>query len=156
MILGPGCSQPCPRCLQDIIGALTQPAGGLIDHRLGVIQMDFPATTVRELGELLAIHDRVSPGLIGRATLDGDVVREVKRSGPKRDRQNRRGQRGCELIETPALVVDRCGRHAWFDQLNPTAVDDLVIRSRRDRNGPAEMIRNRQTHAGQLVHAAVA
>jgi hypothetical protein len=76
-------------------GALTEPAEGLIDDCLGVIQVDFPATSVGELGELLAIHDGVGAGLIGRATLDGDVVREVEWPGPKRDRQDRRGQRGC-------------------------------------------------------------
>jgi hypothetical protein len=44
----------------------------VIHHRLGVIQVDFPATGLCELGELLAIHDRIGSGLIGRATLDGD------------------------------------------------------------------------------------
>ena len=30
-------------------------------------------------------------------------------------------------IETLALVVDRCRRHAGFDQLDPPTVHDLVV-----------------------------
>ena len=58
----------------------------LTHHRLGVVEVDVPATSVCELGELLAIHDGVGPGLIRRATLDGDVVGEVGRPGSERDR----------------------------------------------------------------------
>ena len=100
MILGPGWSQPFPRSVENIVaGARTQPAEGLIDHGLGVIQVDVPATCVSEFGELLAIHDGVGPGLIGHPTLDSDVVGEVERPGPKRDRQDRRGERGRELVD---------------------------------------------------------
>ena len=66
----------------------------LTHHRLGVVEVDLPVTSVRELGELLAIHDGVGPGLVRRATLDGDVVGEVGRPGSQRDREDRRGQRG--------------------------------------------------------------
>ena len=31
------------------------------------------------------------------------------------------------IVERLALVVDRCRRHAGFDQLDPPAVHDLVI-----------------------------
>jgi hypothetical protein len=54
---------------------------------------------VGELVEHLAVHDGVDPGLIGRTTLDGDVVGEVQRSGAERDRRDRRGQRVGELVE---------------------------------------------------------
>ena len=112
----------------------------------------------------------VGPGLVGRATLDGDVVGEVERPGSQRDRDDRRGQRGGELVErgrrrpddrrphlrdqrgrggdveTPALVVDRRRRDAGFDQLDPPAVHDLVVGRRRHRDGPAEMVRDAQAH----------
>ena len=170
MVLRPGWPHRCPRSLQDLVGALSQHADRLTHHCLRVIEVDFPATSVCELGELLAIHDGVGPGLVWRASLDGDVVGEVERPGSERDREDRRGQRGCDLvecsrrrpndgrshlrdqrsrrgdIETPALVVNRCRRHAGFDQLDPPAVHDLVVRRRRHRNRPAEMIRNAHTH----------
>ena len=50
-------------------------------HCLRVIEVDFPPTSVRELEELLAIHDGVGPGLKWHASLDGDVVGEVERPG---------------------------------------------------------------------------
>jgi hypothetical protein len=36
--------------------------------------------------------------------------------------------------------------HAGFDQLDPPAVDDLVVRRRRHGDGPAEMVRDAQAH----------
>ena len=99
MVLRPGWPQRRPGSLQDLVGTLSQHADRLTDDRLRVIEMDFPATRLCELGDLLAIHDRVGPGLIRRATLDGDVVREVGRPRSERDREDRRGQRGGELVE---------------------------------------------------------
>ena len=46
-----------------------------------------------------------------------------------------------------ALVVDRRRRQARFDQLDPPAVDDLVIRRGRDGHGPAEVMGDAETHA---------
>ena len=51
----------------------------LAEDRLGVIDVELPAAGVGGLGELLAIHDRVGPGLVRRLTLDGDVLRKVQR-----------------------------------------------------------------------------
>ena len=171
MVLRPGRPHRRPRTVQDLVGPLSQHADRLTFHLLRVVEVDFPVTSVRELGEHLAIHDRVGAGLIWRATLDGDVVGEVRRPGSERDRDDRRGQRGCDLversrrrpndrrshlcdqrsrggdIETPTLVVNRCRRHAGFDQLDPPAVHDLVVSRRRHGNGPAEMIGDAQTHA---------
>jgi hypothetical protein len=113
--------------------------------------VDLPVTRECELAELLAVHDRVGSGLVGRATLHGDVVGEVRRPGAQGDRDDRRGQRACDLvecgrrrpndgrshlgdersrggdIETPALVVNRCRRHARFDELDPPPVGHRVV-----------------------------
>ena len=78
MVLRPGRPQRCPRALQDLVGPLGQHAGRLTYHGLRVVEVDLPATGVCELGEHLAVHDRVGPGLVRRATLDGDVVGEVR------------------------------------------------------------------------------
>jgi hypothetical protein len=66
-----------------------------------------------------------------------------------RDQRSRSGD-----IETPALVVNGCRRDAGFDQVDPAAVHYLVVPRRRHHNGPAEMIRNAQTHVANypLVH----
>jgi hypothetical protein len=85
--------------VQDLVGPRGEHADHLTHHCLRVVEVDLPATSVCELGELLAIHDGVGPGLIWRATLDGDVVGEVQRPGAERDREDRGGQRGCDLIE---------------------------------------------------------
>jgi hypothetical protein len=170
MVLGPGWPQRCPRSLQYLVGPPTQHPAGLTDHCLRVIPVDLPATSVGELGELLAVHDRVGPGLVGWATLDGDVLGEVKGPGPQRNRVDRHEQRGRELvkrsrrhppdrcshlrdqsgsgghIQASALIVDGSRRHAGFDQLDPPTVHHRMVPRRRDRYGPAEMIRNAQVH----------
>ena len=46
-----------------------------------------------------------------------------------------------------ALVVDRCGRYAWLDQLDPAAVYDPVVRRGRDGHAPAVMMGDAKTHA---------
>ena len=85
------------------------------------------------------------------AALDGDVVGEVQRPDSERDRDDRLRQRAGDVVErrgrrsndgrthrldqrngrgqveTVALVVDRCRRHAGLDQLDPATVHDLVF-----------------------------
>ena len=123
------------------------------------------------LGQHLAVHDGVGAGLVGHATLHGDVLGEVERPGSERHRDDRCGHRGGEfvqcsrrrahrrrphlrdqrrrgiVVERLAFVVDRRGRHAGFDQLDPPAVHDLVVGRRGDGHGPAEVMRDPQTHA---------
>src|SRR5262249_46957064 len=99
MVLGPGWAQRSPRPIQHLVGPFSQDAGRLPYHRLCVIDVDLPATSVRYLGELLAIHDCVGPGLIWRTTLDGDVLGEVPRPRAQRDRADRRGQPRRKLVE---------------------------------------------------------
>jgi hypothetical protein len=43
--------------------------------------------------------------------------------------------------------VDRRRRHAALDQLDPPAVDDLVVGGRGHGDGPAEVIEDAQAHA---------
>jgi hypothetical protein len=117
--------------VQDLVGLASQPADRLIDDVLGAIEVDVPIASMGQLGENLAIHDGVGPGLVGDATLDGDVGGEVERPFPQRDRRDRLGKRGRDLVkrsgrgpndrrphlgderdrggevEVPALVVDR-------------------------------------------------
>ena len=50
-------------------------------------------------------------------------------------------------------MVDRRRRHAGFDQLDPPAVHDLVVRRRADGHGPPEMVRDPQTHATDYAAA---
>ena len=64
---------------QDLLGPLAQPVGRLRLDELGVVAVDLPAARVGELGEQVAVHDRVGAGLVRRAALDGDVVREAGR-----------------------------------------------------------------------------
>ncbi len=54
--------------------------------------------------------------------------------------------RGARDIETVAVVVHRRGGDARFDQLDPPPIHDLVVSVRRHGNGPAEVIRDAQTH----------
>ena len=44
------------------------------------------------------------------------------------------------------LVVDRRRRHAGLDELDPSAVDDLVVRRGCDRYGPAEVMGDAEPH----------
>ena len=58
-----------------------------------------------------------------------------------RDQRSRAGD-----VETLALVVNRCRRHAGFNQLDAPTVHDLVVGRRGHGYGPAEMIGDSQTH----------
>ena len=49
-----------PRSLQHLVGPPGQQAGRLTYHGLRVIEVDLPVTRLRELGELLAVHDGVA------------------------------------------------------------------------------------------------
>ena len=61
--------------------------------------------------------------------------------------------RGGVVVERFAFVVDWCSRHAGLDELDPPAVDDLVVGRRRHRHGPAEMMGDAQTHATDSARA---
>ena len=50
-----------------------------------------------------------------------------------------------------ALVVDRCRRHSGLDQLDPPTIHDPEVRRGCDGHGPAEMMRDAQTHAFDLA-----
>jgi hypothetical protein len=43
-------------------------------------------------------------------------------------------------------VLDRCGRPARLDQLDPAAIHDLVPGRRSDSDGPAEMMGDPHAH----------
>jgi hypothetical protein len=45
-----------------------------------------------------------------------------------------------------ALVVDGGTWEAGFDQVDPATVDDLVVGRRRHCHGPAEVVRDAQSH----------
>ena len=79
MLLRPWRPHGCPGALEDLVGLVSQQPDRLIYHGLSVIEVDFPATSVGDLGECLAIHDGVGAGLIRRATLDGNVLGELGR-----------------------------------------------------------------------------
>ena len=49
-----------------------------------------------------------------------------------------------------ALVVDRRGRHSWFDELDSSSVDNAVVCRSRNDHGPAEMVGDAETHAAIL------
>ena len=102
-----------------------------------------------------------------------------ERPGPERDRDDRPGQRGGEFVERhrrrpgnrrphlgdqravpatsrrAALVVNRRRRDAGFDQLDPPPVHDLVVRRRRHRDRPPEMVGNPHPHAAKYLSASV-
>ena len=99
VVLRPGRAERCPGAAEDLVGPLAEQVGRLRLDVLGVVAVDLPAAVVGELGEQLAVHDRVGAGLVRRAALDGDVVGEVERPEPQRDRDDGRGQRGRELVE---------------------------------------------------------
>jgi hypothetical protein len=65
----------------------------------------------------------------------------IARLAVERDERRRRGD-----IEAPALVVDRCGRHARLDQRDPPAIDDPVVVGGSHRDGPAEVICDAHAH----------
>src|SRR2546426_8243651 len=79
MVFRPRWPHSGPRAMEDLVGAMSQHPDRLSYHCVGVIEVDFPTTSECELGERLAIHDGVGAGLIRRATLDGNVIREVGR-----------------------------------------------------------------------------
>jgi hypothetical protein len=73
--------------------------------------------------------------------------------GQDQPRERCTGERGLPQLPTRALIVNRCRTHAGFGQLDPPAVHYLVVGRRRHRNGPAEMIRNAQTHVAKYPPA---
>ena len=83
MVPRPGRADRRPGSEEDLVGPVAENPGRLTHDCLRVVDVDFPATGVRDLGQLLAVHDGVGPRLVWRATLDGDVVGEVERPGSK-------------------------------------------------------------------------
>src|SRR5688572_17665483 len=105
MVLRPGGTHGCPRSLQDLVGPLSEHADCLTYYFLRVIEVDFPATSVCELGEHLAIHDAVGAALIRRVTLDSDVV--GKSSGQARSEIETTGSGSTVAISSNAADVAR-------------------------------------------------
>ncbi len=177
MVLGPGWPQRRPRPVQHLVGPLAEDAGRPALDVLGVEEVDLPAALACEIGQHPAVHDRVGACLVRHAPLHGDVVGEVRRPGAQRHRHDRLGQRRRELVqrrrrrthrrrshlrdqhrgggvvEGLALVVDRRGRHAGLDQLDPPAVHDPVVGRSRDGHGPAEVMGDAQAHAAESAAA---
>ena len=75
-------------------------------------------------------------------------ARRGRGSRAHRRRSHLRNQRrGGVVVERFALVVDRGGGHAGFDQVDPPAVHDLVVGRGGDGHGPAEVMSDTQAHA---------
>ena len=170
MVLCPRRSQRCPRAVEYVVGPLTEDGHRLALYVLGVEEMDVPAACAGTLSQHLAVHDGVGTAFIGCATLDVDVVGEVKRPPSQRHRHDRFGYCGCQFVqrscrrpdgrcshlrnqgcccggvEKSAFVMDRCCRHAGFDQVDPPAIHDLVVGRCGDSHGPAEMMSDTHTH----------
>jgi len=170
MVLRPGRSQRCPRAVEYVAGPFAEDGRRLAFYVLGVEEMDAPAACARALSQHLAVHHGVRTAFIGRPTLDVDIVGEVKRPRSKRHRHDRFGYRGCQFIqrgcrrpdgrcshlrdqryrcgvvEKPAFVMDRRRRHTGFDQVDPSAIRDLVASRGGNRHGPAEMMSDTHTH----------
>ena len=174
VILGPRRAQGCPWPTEHVAGSRTEDPGRLRLDGLRVEEVNLPAALIGTLGEHLAVHDRVCPGRIRLAALDGDVVRKVERPGPQRHRDERSGQRGGKLIQRrrcrpqrrrPNLrdhargsaipkglgfMFDRRRRHAGLDQLDPPAIHNLMAGLCGDSHGPAEMMGDPQAHTTSI------
>ena len=164
MVLGPRRPQRGPRSVEHFVGSGPEDGGRLSFDILGVEEVDLPASSPPTFRQNLAVHDRVGLGLVGRAALDDDLVREVQGPGPQRYRHEGLGQldgqlvqgAGCGpegrrpdvrhhsgggvVVEVFAVVVDRCRRHAGFDQLDPPAIHDYVVGRGGHRDSPAEVM----------------
>ena len=57
MVLRPGRPEGCPWTVEDIVGPFNQHADHLTYDALRVVEVDFPAPSVGELGEHLAIPE---------------------------------------------------------------------------------------------------
>jgi hypothetical protein len=60
--------------VEHLVGPLTEDADRLALHVPGVIAVDRQAAGACEFGQHLAVHGGVGAALVGRATLDADVV----------------------------------------------------------------------------------
>ena len=129
---------------------------------------------LREVIDQLAEEHRLRMDVVVCDVTDGDVVGEVLRPRSQRERDDRLGERVLEFLETrrrgphdrrshlghqrrrprdieaPAVVVNRCRRHARFDQLDAAAVYDLVIGRHRHRHRPAKVIGDAHAHGFKL------
>ena len=81
MVLRPRGAQRDAWATQHILAALTQGTDGVGLYLLGVVEAHLPTPFSTELGEDLAVHDRVGPALVRHPAENGDVVGEVVRPG---------------------------------------------------------------------------
>jgi hypothetical protein len=65
--------------MQNRVGAIGQDLDCLRLDSLRVVEKDFPAACVCEVGKYLPVHDGVGAGLVRRAKLNGYVVGKVRR-----------------------------------------------------------------------------
>src|SRR5580700_10297703 len=52
-----------------------------------------------------------------------------------------------------SLVMDGRGRQSWFDELDSSSIDDLVVRRSGNDHGPAEVVGDAEAHAAILPQA---
>jgi hypothetical protein len=121
MVLGPRRTQACPRAAKHFVYSITQDAGGRVFDVLGVVEMDCPATLASEVGQYPAVHDGVSAALVWHLSLDGDVLWEVIRPTPNRQRHHRLGQRRYETVQRGRRGPECC-RSYVRDQLRQSGV----------------------------------
>ena len=107
LVLRPGRPQPCPRTTEDLVGTLSQHPDRPTYYIPRVVEVDLPVTSMRDIGEYVAIDDGVGASLIWHPTLDGDVVGEVRRSDSQRDRHDRLGQHVRRFRRVPLMSSER-------------------------------------------------
>jgi hypothetical protein len=99
MILRPGWTEGRPRTVEYLVRTRPQDTSRFSLDVLGVVDVDAPAASAPDLGQRLAIHDRVGSAFVGRAALDCDRLWKVGRPGPNRHRDDRSGKRGRKFVE---------------------------------------------------------
>ena len=91
-------------------------------------------------------HARSDIDTIGSGTAAASSSSAGRRR-PRRRRPHLRDQRrGSGVVERLAFVVDRCRRHAGFDQLDPPRSTTSWSAGRGDGHGPAEVMGDPQAH----------
>ena len=104
-----------------------QDSGRLCFGLLGLVEMDFPVTSMCEVGEYVAIHDGVGAGLVRCAKLTGNDVECGRRGTKNRGAHLRHQLSHAGDVEAVAVVVNRGSRHTGLDELDSSTVDDLVV-----------------------------
>jgi hypothetical protein len=177
VVFGPRWPQSRARALQHLLGTVAEPGNRFLERGLRFVAVDAPAARPGDGGEDLAVHHRVGATLVRRAAEHGDVGGEVARPRTERDRDDRLGQRGLELversrgrasdrraylldergrrgdIETRAVVVHRCRRDSGLDELEAPPVDDFAVGRGGHRDGPPEVVGNAQAHCRSITDA---